>query len=133
MEKIPDHAWMAQAEVFRALGHHTRLRIIRYLEHGERGVSEIVEAVGGEQSNVSRHLALLKHARLVKNRKEGLRVFYRVCCPELTAAVCAVVAHLPCLPDNGAHDDADVMLAKEGRSRTEERESIGVVDEVMAE
>ena len=97
MDKMPDHAWMAQAEVFRALGHHTRLRIIRYLEHGERGVSEIVEAVGGEQSNVSRHLALLKHANLVTSRKEGLRVFYRVCCPELTSAVVAVVAHLPCL------------------------------------
>ena len=69
------------AGIFKALGHPTRLRIVRYLEDGEHTVSEIVRAVSAEQSNVSRHLALLKEAGILRSRKEGLRVFYGLSLP----------------------------------------------------
>ena len=76
-----------EAEILKAVGHPTRLRIVKFLKNGERAVSEIVNGVGAEQSNVSRHLALLKQAGVVRSRKEGLRVYYRMSVPGLTAGL----------------------------------------------
>ena len=66
-----------EAEVYKALGHPIRLKIVKFLQNGDgRPVSDIVDAVQAEQSNVSRHLAILRHAGVLVNRKEGLNVFY---------------------------------------------------------
>lgn len=81
MKRASDPVDDVHSGVFKALGHPTRLRIVRYLEEGERTVSEIVRAVSAEQSNVSRHLALLKQAGLLASRKEGLKVFYGLSLP----------------------------------------------------
>lgn len=67
-----------KAEILKALGQPTRLRIMEYLRDGERCVCEIFPAIGGQQSNVSRHLAVLKQAGLVSDRREGVSIFYRV-------------------------------------------------------
>ena len=67
-----------KAEVLKALGQPTRLRIMEYLRDGERCVCEIFPAIGGQQSNISRHLAVLKQAGLVSDRREGVSIFYRV-------------------------------------------------------
>lgn len=72
---------MAQAEVFKAVGHPIRLEIVKLLIGGERSVSEIVSAVQAEQSNVSRHLAILKQAGVLVCRRVGLKVFYRLASP----------------------------------------------------
>lgn len=66
------------AELLRALGHPLRIRIIHFLQAGERCVCEIIPAVGAEQSVVSKNLALLRQAGVVACRKEGLRVIYWV-------------------------------------------------------
>jgi ArsR family transcriptional regulator len=65
-----------QAEVFKAVGHPIRLQIVKVLVHGEMAVTDIVRAVGAEQSNVSRHLSLLKQAGVLSSHKAGLKVFY---------------------------------------------------------
>ena len=66
-----------EAEVYKALGHPIRLRIVKYLQNGNgRRVSEIVKAAQAEQSNVSRHLAILRQSGVLVSRKEGLNVFY---------------------------------------------------------
>ena len=67
-----------RAAALKALGQPTRLRILELLRNGERCVCEIFPAIEEEQSNVSRHLAVLKSAGLVTSRKEGLNVHYRV-------------------------------------------------------
>lgn len=67
-----------KAEILKALGQPTRLRIMEYLRDGERCVCEIFPAIGGQQSNVSRHLAVLKQAGLVADRRVGVSIFYRV-------------------------------------------------------
>jgi len=54
-------------------------------------VTELVEATGAGQANISKHLGLLLDAGLVARRKEGLNVFYRVADSsifELCEAVC---------------------------------------------
>ena len=70
-----------RADVFKALGHPDRLRIIEDLTAGECCVCDLVKSVGSSWSTVSRHLAVLKAAGVVADEKRGLQVFYRVALP----------------------------------------------------
>lgn len=67
-----------KANVLKALGQPTRLKILELLRNGERCVCEIFPAIQEEQSNVSRHLALMKAAGILASRKQGQMVHYRV-------------------------------------------------------
>ncbi len=71
----------SRADVFKALGHPDRLRILGELADGERCVCELVESVGSSWSTVSRHLSVLKSAGVLTDEKRGLQVFYRVALP----------------------------------------------------
>ena len=64
------------AKIFRALSQEARLKIIRLLTGGERCVCELFQALKLSQPKVSRHLAYLRKAGLVKNRREGLWQYY---------------------------------------------------------
>ena len=66
------------AELFRVLGHETRLRLLMLLSVGEHAVSEInaVSAIG--QPGLSQQLAILRKARLVMTRRASKQVYYRV-------------------------------------------------------
>ena len=64
--------------VFKALSEETRLRIIKLLEHGELCVCDIVAALDMIQPKVSFHLAVLKEAGLIKDRKQGKWVHYKI-------------------------------------------------------
>lgn len=70
-----------RADVFKALGHPDRLRVLDELSAGERCVCELVKSVGSSWSTVSRHLSVLKAAGIVTDEKRGLQVFYRVALP----------------------------------------------------
>lgn len=70
-----------KADVFKAMGHPIRLGIIELLSKGELCVCEIVEYVGTDISNVSRHLSILKRNGIVRDRKVGLKVFYELAMP----------------------------------------------------
>jgi DNA-binding transcriptional ArsR family regulator len=61
---------------FRLLGEPMRLRILQAVCRRPRAVSEIVEAVGATQANVSKHLSLLSGAGILARKKEGQRVYY---------------------------------------------------------
>lgn len=65
-------------EVFKAFGDRSRLKIVKLLTKREMCVGEIVEALGIAQSSVSQHLARLRSAKLVIERREGQLVFYRI-------------------------------------------------------
>ncbi len=64
--------------VFKALSDETRLRILKLLEQGELCVCDIVAAFDTIQPKISFHLASLKAAGLVKDRKEGKWMHYRI-------------------------------------------------------
>lgn len=70
--------YQTQAEYCKALSHPTRIKILYYLKDGERCVCEIVPFLDDEQSNVSRHLAVLRRAGILSYRKEGVSVYYQV-------------------------------------------------------
>ncbi|OGR78280.1 MAG: hypothetical protein A3I11_01850 [Elusimicrobia bacterium RIFCSPLOWO2_02_FULL_39_32] len=64
-------------QVFRAFADVTRLRILNLLKRKEElCVCELIEVLHIGQSKVSRHLAYLKKAGLVQDRKEGLWSYY---------------------------------------------------------
>lgn len=66
------------AEAFQSLADETRLRILRLLAGGGKAlcVCELVDALEVPQHNVSRHLAVLRRAGLLTERKEGRWVYY---------------------------------------------------------
>ncbi len=68
----------AQAEFLQAVGQATRLRILEVLAEGERCVCDIQVAIGQQQSNVSKHLAILRRSGILTARREGGRVIYRL-------------------------------------------------------
>jgi ArsR family transcriptional regulator len=70
--------YQARAEVAKALAHPSRLLMLDALQDGERCVCELTELVGADQSTVSKHLAVLKQAGLVDDRKDGVMTFYRL-------------------------------------------------------
>ncbi|MDD5285236.1 MAG: metalloregulator ArsR/SmtB family transcription factor [Desulfuromonadaceae bacterium] len=72
-----------RAEILKALGQPTRLKIIDFLRDGERCVCEIFPAIDEEQSNTSRHLNLMVSSGILFRRKEGVKIFYAVKHPEI--------------------------------------------------
>jgi ArsR family transcriptional regulator len=66
------------ASIFKALSDETRLRIIKLLEQGELCVCDITAALDMVQPKVSFHLNALKEAGLIKDRKAGRWIHYRL-------------------------------------------------------
>lgn len=69
------------AHQFRVLGDAQRLRILHCLQTGERTVGEIAELTSASQSNVSKHLSLLRTAGLVGRRQAGNRAYFGITAP----------------------------------------------------
>lgn len=67
----------AMMNVLKALADETRVRIVMALRGRELCVCQITELVGLAQSTVSKHMAILKQARLVEARKDGRWIYYR--------------------------------------------------------
>lgn len=76
-----------RAEILKALGQPTRLKIVDFLRDGERCVCEIFPAIGEEQSNTSRHLNMMVSSGILFRRKEGVKIFYALKHPEILAIV----------------------------------------------
>lgn len=66
------------AAVYKAAGEPIRLRLLAMLAHGELCVCHLHGALDAPQSTVSRHLGVLRHAGLVRARREGSWVHYRL-------------------------------------------------------
>jgi ArsR family transcriptional regulator len=79
--------YTSQADILKALGQPTRLKIIDFLRDGERCVCEIFPAIGEEQSNTSRHLSTLQAAGILTRRKDGLKIYYAIKHPEVLAII----------------------------------------------
>jgi len=87
---LPESALVLVAARFRALGDPARLAIVNRLMNGERSVQDLLRDTGLSQTNLSRHLGILRRAGIVERRAEGNRAFYRVGDPTLIE-VCEIV------------------------------------------
>jgi DNA-binding transcriptional ArsR family regulator len=72
-----------KAEVLKALAQPTRLKILELLRNGEKCICEIIPAINGEQSNISRHISLMQKSHLVTTRKDGVKVMVKVRDPRI--------------------------------------------------
>ncbi len=82
-----------KAELFRALAHPARIRVLEVLSDGERSVGELQPSVGIEMSHLSQQLGVLRRAGVVTTRKEGTSVIYAIRDP-LTAELLRVAKQL---------------------------------------
>jgi len=78
--------YQLQAEISKTLAHPLRLAILHNLKGGERTVNQLTQTIGASQSNISQHLALLRQRQIVKTRKNGTNIYYRVASPKISQA-----------------------------------------------
>src|SRR5665213_1614104 len=72
-----------KAELFKALAHPARVRVLELLTEGERSVGDMQPLVGIETSHLSQQLGVLRRAGLLATRKEGSSVIYSITDPQL--------------------------------------------------
>jgi ArsR family transcriptional regulator, zinc-responsive transcriptional repressor len=72
-----DHVGLI-VEVFRMLADPTRVQVLWALVDREMSVNELAEFVGKPAPSVSQHLAKLRMARLVRPRRAGTTIYYRI-------------------------------------------------------
>ena len=116
----------ALASVAQALGSGRRAEIVDVLAQGERSVEEIAGEISQSVANTSQHLQVLARAGLVRSRRQGTRVFYRLASErvaDLWGAVRDVaarhVAEVSILADEylGERDAIEPLPAAELRER----------------
>ncbi|WP_395738723.1 ArsR/SmtB family transcription factor [Prosthecobacter sp.] len=81
---VSEEALVLIASWFRTLAEPSRLKILRALEEGEKNITELVEATGLTQANVSRHVQSLVEAGMVGRRREGLTAICFIADPTIT-------------------------------------------------
>ncbi len=67
-----------QAEVCKTLASSKRLEIINALKEGEKTVGELVGILGVPKANVSQHLAVMRLKGILRSRREGVSIYYRI-------------------------------------------------------
>ena len=78
MYSLPMARAATTSDAFNAVAEPRRRDILNFLTLQERPVGEIVLALGMEQPSVSKHLAVLKDVGLVRARREGRNMLYRL-------------------------------------------------------
>jgi DNA-binding transcriptional ArsR family regulator len=90
-----DEVFELAAEIFRVMSAPMRLKIISSLCHGEKNVTQLLEAINTTQPNMSQHLNTLFQAGVIGRRREGVQIFYRIINDRvvtLCRAVCTQIA-----------------------------------------
>jgi ArsR family transcriptional regulator len=73
-----ENGYKVQSQLFRALSHPVRLRILDILARQEACVCHLTAMLGQRQPYVSQQLATLREAGLVADRREGTLIYYRL-------------------------------------------------------
>ena len=73
-----DTSYRLPTQVLKALAHPARLRLLNALRHEEECVCHLTALLHQRQAYVSQQLMFLRQAGIIEDRKDGLRVYYRV-------------------------------------------------------
>lgn len=84
------------ARFFQALADPTRVRMLKALSEGEWCVSDLTEALGMDQPAVSHQLKYLREMNLVRWKKHGRHVYYKLGDAHLRDILLSSIAHLEC-------------------------------------
>lgn len=93
------HARSGLERLFAVLSHRHRLHIVEELDGAERDVASLQSALGITHPRVSQHLALLRSAAVVAQRRVGRHVFYRLAEPAIAAWIVEAVRFADASPD----------------------------------
>jgi ArsR family transcriptional regulator len=86
------------AQLFKALGDPTRIRMLSVLRHGELCVCDIMTVLDLPQSTASRHLAYLRNAGWLTSRRQNKWMYYQLNTSTMNAQIIsAVISHLATL------------------------------------
>ncbi|REK74706.1 ArsR/SmtB family transcription factor [Paenibacillus paeoniae] len=91
---VDDSTAIELADLFKALGDPTRIRIIHALLQSELCVHDLTEVLGMGQSAISHQLRLLRNMRIVKRRKVGKTVFYSLDDDHVEQLIVLTLQHL---------------------------------------
>ena len=80
---FPKYVYERNAEIYRLLANSKRLEILNILKVKEMSVGGLVQLLNLSKPNVSQHLALLRHAKLVVVRRSGLNAYYKISDPKI--------------------------------------------------
>jgi ArsR family transcriptional regulator, arsenate/arsenite/antimonite-responsive transcriptional repressor len=86
--------YVAKADLFKAMGHPARIRILELLVVEDRLVSDLLREIEVEPSSLSQHLTVLKHSGLVDSRRSGNSVTYTLADASIAAFLLAARAVL---------------------------------------
>lgn len=82
-QPLPRTAYEQNAETYKILANPKRLEILNLLREQEMSVEDLIKTLGIAKANVSQHLALLRHAKLVTVRRHGLNGHYNIIDPRI--------------------------------------------------
>lgn len=93
--KMPDENNMLEiAELFKAFGDQTRAKIISALSIGELCVCDLAELLSMTSSAISHQLRVLRQARMIKSRRAGKSVYYRLDDEHISSIFLMAFAHI---------------------------------------
>ncbi|EPH72109.1 ArsR/SmtB family transcription factor [Enterococcus faecalis] len=72
-----------QLKLIHGFSNKTRYNILRILKNGEQNVTDLLEQIGGSQSNISQHLACLRDCGLIEKRMERKYYYYSITTPKI--------------------------------------------------
>jgi ArsR family transcriptional regulator, virulence genes transcriptional regulator len=84
--KIDMTIYNMQAGISKTLANPIRIAILHTLRDGEKSVNKLTDVLGISQSNLSQHLALIRQMGILKTRKQGTSIYYRVTNPKINQA-----------------------------------------------
>lgn len=83
IKPLPRSAYERNAETYKILANSKRLEILNLLREQEMSVEQLVNTLEISKPNVSQHLALLRQAKLVTVRREGINGYYSIIDPRI--------------------------------------------------
>lgn len=80
---FPKEVYIKNAEVYKILANPKRLEILNLLKTREFSVEQMLDILKLPKANLSQHLALLRHARLVTVRRNKINAYYKIADPRI--------------------------------------------------
>ena len=80
------HIYELHAEACKTLANSKRIEIINTLRHDELSVGDLQKALGIKKANLSQHLAVMRAKGIVKTRRDGVNIYYRITNPKVIQA-----------------------------------------------
>lgn len=93
---IPDDLINEASKIYKVLSNSTRIKILYFLRYQDNdvAVNEIVEALGMAQPVISKQLGILRRYQLVRNHKEGNKVYYVLDDPHVVEMIDDMLNHV---------------------------------------